>query len=405
LKQADRASLQKCGRCRVVQYCSKSCQEEHWVKVHKSHCKKLSRVQEPVTVSLFSHHPFPLGGLPGDNLEAMVIIIQRILVKMRQEGHPALLCLPREMEQLEKEMANNRGTIWFCRKVFPSQATHGLTTITTSMELQFETSVKLSMMEASRNQASIWWSLHLVWKLLDNLDFALAVPSFKDPTMAAPEQLRNGVEGDCNAFTAAVQEIIDAFKSKIPSFTDLLKILCGGSLEQTCTFCNKSIVVAGVRDSVQPGSPLVVFLPYMARLYICGEENCTTQMFNCNEKWRKWMIAVLASHAKHKATCCNLCFKLVPLDTVHRCSKCLTKMWCSKECQLKDWELVHKRVCTVEADQRKVKAGKEDRNEAGVKKQENLVQKSIKNSESVEGQAYLRQLFMAAGCGDLKSKK
>ena len=88
-----------------------------------------------------------------------------------------------------------------------------------------------------------------------------------------------------------------------------------------------------------------------------------------------------------------------------RCGKCLTKMWCSKECQLKDWELVHKRVCTVEADQRKVKAGKEDRNEAGVKKQENLVQKSIKNSESVEGQAYLRQLFMAAGCGDLKSKK
>ena len=80
-------------------------------------------------------------------------------------------------------------------------------------------------------------------------------------------------------------------------------------------------------------------------------------------------------------------------------------MWCSKECQLKDWELVHKRVCTVEADQRKVKAGKEDRNEAGVKKQEDLVQDSCKNLESEKGQAYLRELFMAAGCGDLKSKK
>ena len=59
----------------------------------------------------------------------------------------------------------------------------------------------------------------------------------------------------------------------------------------------------------------------------------------------------------------------------------------------------------MEADQRKVKAGKEDRNEAGVKKQENLVQESFNNLESEEGQAYLRQLFMAAGCGDLKSKK
>ena len=128
-KQADPGSLQKCGRCRVVQYCSKSCQEEHWVKVHKSHCKKLSRIQEPVTVSLFSNHPFPLGGLPGDNLEAMVIIIQRILVKMRQEGHLALLRLPREMDQLEKEMAGNRKAIWFCRKVFPSQAPCALPTI------------------------------------------------------------------------------------------------------------------------------------------------------------------------------------------------------------------------------------------------------------------------------------
>ena len=59
----------------------------------------------------------------------------------------------------------------------------------------------------------------------------------------------------------------------------------------------------------------------------------------------------------------------------------------------------------MEADQRKVKAGKEDRNEAGVKKQEDLVQDSCKISGSAEGQAYLRELFMAAGCGDLKSKK
>ena len=86
-KQANPASLQKCGRCRVVQYCSKSCQEEHWVKVHKKHCKKLSRVQEPVAVSLFSQHPFPKEGVPGDNLEAMIIIIQRILVKMREDKH------------------------------------------------------------------------------------------------------------------------------------------------------------------------------------------------------------------------------------------------------------------------------------------------------------------------------
>merc|ERR1719234_403161 len=86
-----------------------------------------------------------------------------------------------------------------------------------------------------------------------------------------------------------------------------------------------------------------------------------------------------------------------------RCGKCLTKMWCSKECQLEDWELVHKQICTVEADQRKVKACKEDRNEAGAKMREDLFQNSLKNSRSEVGQAYIKQVFMAS-CGDLVEK-
>ena len=81
----------------------------------------------------------------------------------------------------------------------------------------------------------------------------------------------------------------------------------------------------------------------------------------------------------------------------------MTKMWCSKECQLKDWELVHKRICTVEADQRKVKAGKEDRNEAGAKMREDLFQERLKTSKSEQEQDYIRQVFMAS-CGDLVNK-
>ena len=317
-KQAKPASLQKCGRCRVVQYCSKSCQEEHWIKVHKKHCKKLSRVQEPVAVSLFSQHPFPMEGIPGDNLEAMIIIIQRILVKMRKDKHPAILRLRREMAQLENEMTLNRGNLWFRKKVYPSQAPHDCTIIETLVELQFETANVFSMMEVKENESSIWWSLHLVWKFLDDLDFALAVQSFKDPWMAAPQHLWNGLEADCTAFIATAQGIVNAFKGRIPSFIDLLKILCGGSLEQICTFCNKSMVVQGLRCSAQEGTPIAVFLPYKVRMFNCGDENCTAQMFNCNEKWRKWVVAGLTSYTKHKATFCNLCFKLVPLDNIHR---------------------------------------------------------------------------------------
>ena len=40
-----------------------------------------------------------------------------------------------------------------------------------------------------------------------------------------------------------------------------------------------------------------------------------------------------------------------------RCGKCLTKHYCSKECLSKDWEEKHRKLCSVEADERKVKGG------------------------------------------------
>ena len=48
-----------------------------------------------------------------------------------------------------------------------------------------------------------------------------------------------------------------------------------------------------------------------------------------------------------------------------RCSKCLTKLWCSRECLSKDWEMAHKVTCNEQPDKRKVKADKKERTEAG----------------------------------------
>ena len=43
-KQPDPGSrpLKRCTGCRKIYYCSKECQEEHWRKVHKKHCKFFS---------------------------------------------------------------------------------------------------------------------------------------------------------------------------------------------------------------------------------------------------------------------------------------------------------------------------------------------------------------------------
>ena len=43
-KQVDPtiSPLKRCTGCYKISYCSKECQEEHWHKVHKRHCKYLS---------------------------------------------------------------------------------------------------------------------------------------------------------------------------------------------------------------------------------------------------------------------------------------------------------------------------------------------------------------------------
>ena len=48
-----------------------------------------------------------------------------------------------------------------------------------------------------------------------------------------------------------------------------------------------------------------------------------------------------------------------------RCKQCLTKIYCGKECQLGDWEMVHKLVCKDKGLKRKRKEGARERKEQG----------------------------------------
>ena len=244
----------------MVQYCGKLCQQEHWVKVHKNHCKKLSRAPGS---TILSHHPFPLGGIPGDNMEALVAITQQILVKMSKDRNAEVfLVFARQLIHLGEVMCRNRMQIWASRKVFPSQLPRA--DVVTLSFLQSGTRKAVP-----RFEADLWSSLHLVWRILDDLDTAMIVLSFKDPRTAAPEEFWNGLEEDCGVFTAAVDKIVDACKNGIPSFAELLRVFCGGSLRQKCTFCRKSMTVEAICGDVKGSkfrTPEVVLRPYIARL-------------------------------------------------------------------------------------------------------------------------------------------
>ena len=283
------------------------------MKVHKNHCKKLSRARGS---TLFSPHPFPSNGLPGDNLEALVSIIQRILAKMRQDNNVAFLCFSRELYLLDEDLSRNRKEIWFSKKVFPTEVSRA--DVSCMGDLQSELRKKVPR---DAKSTDMWSSLHLVWRMLDNLGTALILLSFKNPQIAAPVELWDGLEEDCRIFTAAVGRIVEACKSRIPSFNELLRKFCGGSLEQACTFCCKSMIVEAICGDVKGskfGTPEVLLRPYIARLFNCGSSDCDKKMQGWVDKWNKWQSGALAGALKHKPTMCSCCFKLMPLDQVHR---------------------------------------------------------------------------------------
>ena len=51
---------------------------------------------------------------------------------------------------------------------------------------------------------------------------------------------------------------------------------------------------------------------------------------------------------------------------LHRCGKCKTKTYCSKDCQVKDWEVKHQGFCNEIPEEWKVKTGAKDRVETGL---------------------------------------
>ena len=71
-----------------------------------------------------------------------------------------------------------------------------------------------------------------------------------------------------------------------------------------------------------------------------------------------------------------------PFFSSLRCGKCLTKNYCSKDCQQKDWEEKHQKLCKDGAEEWKVKGGLEAREKAGLEKLEYEFQKSLKQGAS-----------------------
>jgi len=382
--QPDPAELRKCGKCKVLKYCGQECQAEHWKHVHKDQCKLLAKARESskIPVTIFSYIPFSSAALPANTLEALVELIQRVLAKMWDINHPVCSVLPAEMKKIEDGMVANRRIIWAHQKTFPKQAQSfascflGANNVDRTLEYLLQ-----SEMNDPLDLGSILVLLYL--RFLDHKT-VLQVNQMKEPGAMIPKEAWSGAEKEVGVFPTRLQELIEAFYAKgqdFPSYEELVEILCGGSLIQECSFCSSTIKVEALLGE-KSGVGIAMVMPYSSPTFRCGKSACNEEMLKRMDAWNDWHLAVMALFSKLQITRCDFCFKFA--EKVKRCSQCLTKNWCSKECPLKELQKSHEKFCQKDAEGRKIKGGKEVRNDVGTEDLEKYFDRVLKNTAAVD---------------------
>ena len=176
------------------------------------------------------------------------------------------------------------------------------------------------------DQVGLWSTLHLILSLKTQLQFLRQLNNLKEPRVSVPEELWQGLDKDVGAFPSIVEQIIAIFyrERQIPPFKELLKIVCGGSLTQACTGCNKQIVVEATMaqaDGPWEGKPLVLVRPHLPRMFFCRGRSCMNQVSAQRNRHAayhlfKWMVAVCAAKSRLAQNRCDFCFTLS--ENVHR---------------------------------------------------------------------------------------
>lgn len=299
-------NLQKCSRCKVLQYCSKDCQKEHWMLVHKEQCKQLAK-----TKAVYR----PLDYSNGPN-ESLLMLVWRILVKIKSTDLFSNTRVRTLAMQLEEETMKSKAWIEYQKKI--CRVTSGLVELGTQ---QYEQTRQ--MFDMDMKSVDLWSTLHLLWGRIYNYNTYLRVRRLKEPKSAELEEFWSNMEDDVGSFPSRVAELIEAFSgTQFPSFfEELLKIWCGGSLVQNCSFCAAIVTVAAVSGEVLGafrgmGPPSILLVPHLPPIIYCGSDKCLPQYDVKREAWNRFVLAVNASYNKLVKNNCDYCFKLA--NEVHR---------------------------------------------------------------------------------------
>ena len=300
-QKKDLASLIPCSGCSRVSYCSEDCRKEHWLKVHRYHCAALAgpggpgtggeaqqegrcrdcggvhqegecpacREDDPtypnlekymmqrmmsLAPHLSSHHPFPLSGLPGDRTERIIIILQKLLLKMAYTQHKVTRKCSEEVEELLWIMMVNRSAIWFDRKTKPMPTTNQwvVAAINPGQEEVDKIKHKTGRLHQEYILSDDHFRLYDLFMIVHTILEYTTGPlgkqhDFKDPLAMVPDSMRLLVEQSQNStYLEVVDKVLEALEPQVVPYIDIVKIICGGSLEKLCSVCRRPVTVAEV---------------------------------------------------------------------------------------------------------------------------------------------------------------
>jgi len=445
---SQESQLLRCSKCKFMSYCSKECQVEHWVKVHKEQCKylaekkvlpqaihdpascpgclkqteiglrEMAKVDNPwfgcpfesyfvpkVFVPNFveggiisSPIPFTLGEMSGKFLtktEHTISILMHLLHKMKLVKHAAWIFLPEICDDIYTHLRSLRQFTWdiylFANPGHEREQAIDEKFLTPPLllpelhDLADKIDNKLAELHLKDHGVFRPWD---TFKLLLNFLFLLNSELMRKDAESAgvPEtsEVVKKMKVTSAQFIDIWRKVLASLAYKLVPFTDLLKIFCGGQLKQKCFGCSKRIkvnemLIFSSSSLYSKQAPYHFHSHFSANL--CGNPNCYKKVsvhdFSLIKTYMK--TGMMSSGQK-----CDSC--ALPGVKVHRCTGCLTKLYCGELCRDEDWDKVHKQVCR-KGEVRKVKSGKQERVKEGVTTVDEVV-KAIFNMQSDQWRSF-----------------
>ena len=187
----------------------------------------------------------------------MVVLIQKLLLKMALSNHKVMQTCAREMFLLLCTMDHNRLMIWKMRKTRPRP--EAAVCVKEMLELGGDIWKDLQRKSGRQRQDEyilsddhfrIFDTCDILYNVLDYIDGPVTLQrDFKDPVTIFPEDYGMQpilAKAQNSTFLATVDKLLDALEPQLIPYPEVVKIICNGEINKKCSICNRRVTVTEV---------------------------------------------------------------------------------------------------------------------------------------------------------------